>query len=163
MVREQEQAAQPAVRTARSRVQGPIYVPNAASGRDVQGPAAQPSMFDRLVSNAKTYLGVPYRFGGSDPKRAMDCSAYVQLIFRSIGIELPRSTFGQIKAGNPVELKDLQPGDLMFFSTDGPGPSHVAVYLGDGQMIHESPPKVQISGISGLYRQKFYAARRVLP
>lgn len=156
------QVDRPAVRPAQSRILGPTYRP-APTNQAESGPVPEPSLFDRLTTSAKTYLGVPYRFGGSDPKRSLDCSAYVQLIFRSTGIELPRSTYGQIKAGNPVEFKDLQPGDLMFFSTDGPGPSHVAVYLGNGQMIHESPPRVQISKVAGIYREKFYAARRVLP
>ncbi len=117
-----------------------------------------------LLTKAKSLLGVPYRFGGSDPKRYLDCSAYVQLVYREVGIELGRTSFAQFQAGKPAAVDELKPGDLVFFRSYGRGPSHVGIYLGNGEFIHASAPKVQISRMDSPNRKKsFYGARRVLP
>lgn len=121
-----------------------------------------------LLTKASSLLGVPYRFGGTNPQNSLDCSAYVQLVFRTIGINLPRSTFGQIKMGTPVSYDQLRPGDLVFFSSDGPGPTHVGIYTGNGRFINETPPKVEVdtiitpSGSKTFYGRTYYGARRII-
>ncbi|MDA8441025.1 MAG: C40 family peptidase [Peptococcaceae bacterium] len=123
----------------------------------------------KLVKKARALLNLPYKFGGTDFRKALDCSAYVQFVFRQVGIHLPRSTFQQIKVGQAVSYAQLRPGDLVFFATDGPGPSHVGIYLGNNTMINATPPKIEFDAIrtptgkKTFYGRNFYAARRVLP
>ena len=92
-----------------------------------------------LLAEAKTYLGLPYRYGGVSPK-GFDCSGFVRFVFGSFGIDLSRSSGAQAKQGDPIALRDILPGDLLFFSTRGmrKGISHVGIYLGDGRFIHAS-------------------------
>jgi len=92
-----------------------------------------------LLAEAKTYLGLPYRYGGVSPK-GFDCSGFVRFVFGSFGIDLSRSSGAQAKQGDPIALRDILPGDLLFFSTKGmrKGISHVGIYMGDGRFIHAS-------------------------
>jgi len=86
---------------------------------------------------AARYLGTPYLWGGTDPARGLDCSAYVRLVMREFGIELPRTSREQYRAAPPVQ-GNLLPGDLLFFSEDGRRITHVAIYLGNGYMAHSA-------------------------
>jgi cell wall-associated NlpC family hydrolase len=92
---------------------------------------------DALIAAAKDYVGLPYVWGGTDPAVGLDCSSFVQLAFRDIGIELPRVTWDQMKEGTEVaSLAEAQPGDLIF-SHDG---GHVSIYLGNGKAIDAPQP-----------------------
>lgn len=82
-----------------------------------------------LIDVALQYQGVKYRYGGTDPKTGLDCSAFTQLVYKQIGISLSRSSAGQKSAGKPVSRADAQPGDLIW------SPGHVAIYLGNGKQI----------------------------
>ena len=87
-----------------------------------------------VVEQSMQYLGVPYLWGGTDPDIGLDCSGFVQLVHRDLGIELPRVSRDQAKGGRPVaSLAEARPGDVLAF---GEPVNHVAIYLGDGQMIH---------------------------
>jgi soluble lytic murein transglycosylase-like protein len=91
-----------------------------------------------VVADAHKYLGVPYRWGGTDPSTGLDCSGLTQRVYADMGISLPRTAAQQASAGRPVaSLADAQPGDLVFFdySSSRAGVDHVGIYLGDGQMI----------------------------
>jgi peptidoglycan hydrolase-like protein with peptidoglycan-binding domain len=79
-----------------------------------------------VLAAVRSQVGAPYAWGGVGPS-SWDCSGLTRWAFRSIGIELPRTTYGQIGAGVPVSRASIQPGDLVFFDTDGSGPSHVGV------------------------------------
>lgn len=70
----------------------------------------------KVISTARTYLGTPYRYGGVT-RSGMDCSGLLINSFRAIDYDLPRSSADQSKVGKEVKLKDLQPGDLVFFAT----------------------------------------------
>ncbi len=117
---------------------------------------------DNIVLTALTYMERPYQFGGNDLYR-MDCSAFVKRVFEVNGISLPRSTKEQAQVGVQVGLEDIKPGDLLFFSTYRPGPSHVGIYIGNGKMIHASEKKgITIDRIEDPYWQKgFLFAKRV--
>jgi len=92
----------------------------------------------RVLLYARDLLGVPYRFGGAT-LRAIDCSAFVQKVFRSIGIDLPRTAREQFKIGREVDRVDIAKGDLVFFKTYSRYyPSHVGIYIGDNYFIHAS-------------------------
>jgi len=91
-----------------------------------------------VVSEAAKYLGVPYQWGGTDPSKGLDCSGLTQLVYKNLGIELPRTASQQATSGQAVaSLADARPGDLVFFdySSSRPGVDHVGVYIGNGKMI----------------------------
>lgn len=117
----------------------------------------------RIISNAMQYIGVPYVFGGTTPG-GFDCSGYVRYVFANAGISLPRTADVQYEVGTPVSSSDLRAGDLVYFSTYEPGPSHVGIYLGDGNFIHASSSRgVRVDSISGYYWSDCYiGARRVI-
>lgn len=88
---------------------------------------------DAVVADAKKYLGIPYVFGSTDPSKGLDCSSLVQRTYADLGIQLPRNSWEQAKAGQPVaSLADAKPGDVLAF---GSPVHHVGIYLGDNQMI----------------------------
>jgi NlpC/P60 family len=94
----------------------------------------------RLLATAERYLGTPYRYGGSSPLHGFDCSGFVQFVFGQQGVELPRTARQQASVGRtaPLEATALRPGDLMFFAGKGRGVDHVAIYVGQGRIIHAS-------------------------
>ncbi len=91
-----------------------------------------------VVQEAMRYLGIPYRYGGNSPSRGLDCSAFVQRVFASRGIRLPRTASEQAKVGIPVSITDLQPGDRLYFATRGSRIDHCGIYIGNGLFIHAS-------------------------
>jgi peptidoglycan DL-endopeptidase CwlO len=114
-----------------------------ASGVDSganSGTPAQPAMAGitgaAVVADAERYLGVPYVYGGTDPKTGLDCSALVQRSYADLGISLPRTSQQQATMGTAVaSLAQAQPGDLVCFGTPA---THIGIYVGNGQMI-EAP------------------------
>lgn len=97
------------------------------------GPAAGAALGTSAVSLARTFLGVPYRWGGTDPSSGLDCSGLVQLVYRRLGVDLPRTSQQQQHSGTEVaSLSQARPGDLVFF---GEPAHHVGIYVGDGRMI----------------------------
>jgi murein DD-endopeptidase len=94
-----------------------------------------PVVQHRIVLEALGQVGRPYRYGGSTPE-GFDCSGLVQYVYREAGIPLPRTTVEQYRSGRRVKLRDLEPGDLLFYRFDRRPVDHVAIYLGDGQAVH---------------------------
>src|SRR5262245_33221619 len=82
-----------------------------------------------LVGTALALRGTPYRNGGSDPN-GFDCSGFTQYVFAQHGLSLPRGVREQFRQGNAIDSRELEPGDLVFFSTTDPGASHVAIVVG---------------------------------
>ncbi|MCC7477284.1 SH3 domain-containing protein [bacterium] len=122
---------------------------------------------DRLIDGAREMLGTPYVWGG-ESEGGVDCSGLIYKLLTDAGASgkcLPRRASEQMAGlGFAVEKEDLQPGDLVFFSTYKPGPSHVGVYLGDGDFIHASSSqhKVALSNLSeGYYKKRYCGARRI--
>jgi cell wall-associated NlpC family hydrolase len=93
----------------------------------------------RVLGTARRYLGTRYRMGGTKPT-AFDCSGFVRYVFAKHGVELPRTAREQSAAGRsvPVGADSLRVGDLLFFRTPRGRASHVAIYAGDGRIIHAS-------------------------
>ncbi|GBC88429.1 Murein DD-endopeptidase MepS/Murein LD-carboxypeptidase [bacterium HR13] len=118
---------------------------------------------DEMILTALSYIDRSYRFGSESPW-AMDCSAFVQRVFRINGINLPRSVREQANYGIPVKRDNLRAGDLLFFATYSSYPSHVGIYIGDGKMIHASTTQgIVISRIDDPYwKKRFLFAKRIL-
>jgi cell wall-associated NlpC family hydrolase len=112
-----------------------------------------------VVDEARKYLGVPYVWGGTDPKTGLDCSGLVQLVYKNFGVDLPRVSYQQATAGKAVpSLAQARPGDLLAF---GSPVHHIAIYAGDGKMIEAPRPGLEVRVID-VY-EKPSAIRRVLP
>lgn len=102
------------------------------------GPAYDPSHASRaaeIVRLADGELGAPYLYGGDTP-RGFDCSGLVYYVFRRAGLTVPRTANHQLYASHPVDLRDLRPGDLVFFQIAGNLQMHVGIYVGKGEFIH---------------------------
>ena len=119
--------------------------PGADSAR-LGGMPGDPSLVDpgvhaetQLLRTAKRYLGTRYRFGGTKPG-AFDCSGFVRYVFARHGMQLPRTAREQASVGKAVAVgpDSLRVGDLLFFRTKRGEASHVAIYVGDGRIIHAS-------------------------
>jgi cell wall-associated NlpC family hydrolase len=106
-----------------------------------------------VVGFAMAQLGEPYQFGASGPSR-WDCSGLTMRAYEQVGIRLPHHAASQQKAGHNVSSSEALPGDLIFW---GPVSGHVAMYLGNGQMIHapHSGDVVRVSGVSDTKRARY--------
>ena len=122
----------------------------------------------KLLRVVDSYLGVPYKWGGTT-RAGMDCSALTRAVYReTFGVELPRTSRQMYELGRPVnQIKKLKAGDLVFFriSDSGPGVSHVGIFVGDGRFAHASSSRGGvIDNLSSSYFESKYAgARRILP
>jgi cell wall-associated NlpC family hydrolase len=123
------------------------------------------STASELVGNAMTFLGVPYKRGGSSLETGFDCSGFVRAMFeQTAGLILPRNAAQQAAATQKIGKDDLQPGDLVFFNTMRRAFSHVGIYVGNGKFIHAPKPgaevRVEDMGIA-YWNRRFDGARRV--
>ena len=84
---------------------------------------------DGILESALSLVGTPYRFGGASPAEGFDCSGLVTYVARLHGIQLPRIVTDQFAVGRVVDRSNLAPGDLIFYSTVGPGATHVGIVL----------------------------------
>ena len=107
----------------------------------------------RLLDFALQQQGVPYRYGGSSPNSGFDCSGLTQFSYAKAGKRIPRTTQQQFQSRQPVSLAQIRPGDLLFYATEGRRPGHVAIYLGQGKMIHapSSGKQVKITRLNNPY------------
>jgi peptidoglycan DL-endopeptidase CwlO len=140
------------------------------SGRTRRIPESPPpsSAASRVLRTADSYVGVPYVWGGNTPK-GFDCSGFTKYIFAKYGITLPRTAREQVRSGSGViaDFRALRPGDLMMFAEPGEAISHVAIYVGNGRIIHASVSGggvgyTDLNSGGDWFVAYFVAARRVL-
>lgn len=128
--------------------------------------ADAPDSWRSLYSEGCKWLGTPYKYGGND-RNGVDCSGLMVAIYRdALNIKLPRTSRQQSEWCRRVDIKNLQPGDLLFFDTsrDRNGKvSHVGLYLGSGEMLHSSTSRgVIVSAIvDNYYSERLLACGRV--
>ncbi len=102
-----------------------------------------------LVQYATQFIGKPYVWGGTSLTRGADCSGFVLSVFANYGVSLPHSSRAQANCGSSISASEAKPGDLFFYG-NGRSINHVAIYIGNGQVVHASSPKSGIK-ISGAY------------
>lgn len=126
-------------------------------------PSSEEGSGDKLVQIASGLIGVPYKYGGDDP-RGFDCSGLVFYSFDRLGIEVPRTADEQRRAARGVEREALTPGDLVFFRTSARRVDHVGIYAGAGKFIH-APRSGHVVSYAYLddpyYRRHFVSAGRL--
>ena len=123
-------------------------------------PPAAPSV---IAGTALGLRGVPYRNGGSDPS-GFDCSGFVWYVFAQHGLALPRTVSELYAVGENVDQDDLEPGDLVFFRTDGRDVSHVGMAIGGEEFVHapSSRGEVRVERMgSGYWLPRYAGARRI--
>lgn len=106
----------------------------------------------QVVDYALQFLGNPYVYGGSDPNRGVDCSGFTRYVLQNAaGVGLNRSSSGQATQGRTVTVAEMQPGDLIFYG-NGSRVNHVALYIGNGQIVHASTERTGIKISDWNYR-----------
>ena len=137
------------------------YLNETSSDRELNSFASQTAA--AITSEAQKYIGIPYRFGGSDTS-GFDCSGFIQYIFQKKGIMLPRAADQQYHYGEQIAFSALRPGDLVFFSTYEPGVSHSGIYIGDGNFISATSSRgIAIANMTdGYWLEHYIGAKRIL-
>ena len=123
-----------------------------------------------MISSARTFIGTPYKYGGTS-RSGMDCSGLLINSFKAVEISLPRSSEAQSKVGTEIKLKDLEPGDLVFFATGNKKRriTHVGLVTeikgrDEVKFIHASSSLgvVETNIYADYYQKRFRGARRVI-
>jgi cell wall-associated NlpC family hydrolase len=115
-------------------------------------PAGEKADTYALVGTALALRGVPYRNGGGD-RTGFDCSGFTQYVFAQHGFALPRAVRDQFTLGKTIKAGELSPGDLIFFTTNASGASHVAIAVGGDEFVHapSSAGVVRVERLSSSY------------
>ncbi len=133
---------------------------------DFRTPSTATALRRRIVETARGQIGVPYRWGGDSAEEGFDCSGLSMTVYRLNGLNLPRSSRRQYRAGSPVSRTRLRPADLVFFATSGTGRvSHVGIYAGGGRFIHapKTGGAVRTDSMENTYfKSRFVGARSYL-
>jgi murein DD-endopeptidase len=123
------------------------------------------SIGSEIVVRAIALLGTPYQYGGNGPE-TFDCSGLVRYIHNELGINVPRTAAEQYRAAAAVDVDHLEPGDLLFFKTQGDGVSHVAIYAGSGRFVHapQTGKTIELRELDdGYYKPRLVGAGRLFP
>jgi cell wall-associated NlpC family hydrolase len=146
----------------------------AARGSNPSGPFARPFarvnevQRDSIIHNSRSLLGVRYKWAGATPERGLDCSGFVQYVFKKLGVDLPHhaATLAKLGASMDKDTSAMQVGDLLVFSKmKSKRISHVGIYVGDGMMVHASSRAKQVVEVPiDDYREKMNlrGVRRVI-
>ncbi|HZG86825.1 SH3 domain-containing C40 family peptidase [Paenibacillus sp.] len=140
------------------------------AGTSGETAASGTNLRTRLAATAKSYNGdFDYKWGAepwNTNNKYVDCSSFMEFVFRKHSVDLPRSSRQQAKEGSYVRKSNLRIGDLVFFDTNDDGRiNHVGMYIGDGEFIHASPSfdGVGVSNLrSGFWSNHYVTARNVL-
>ena len=120
---------------------------------------------DALLAFGSQFLGTPYEFGATSGQTGtFDCSSFVWYVYDQVlSIDLPRVSYDQAKAGQEVAYDNLRKGDLLFFSAQGLDIGHVAIYAGNGEVLHTYSKTlgVHLMKLNDSWKKRFVTARRV--
>lgn len=123
---------------------------------ETEAPASSTGM--AIVNFATQFVGNPYVWGGTSLTNGADCSGFTQSVFANFGISIPRTAAAQASSGTPVDLSEIQAGDLLFYYGDS-GIGHVTIYMGNGQVVHASNASTGITISDYGYRTPCSARR----
>jgi len=128
--------------------------------KEIKKAEVEASYTQDVVNEARAMIGSPYVWGGTSPG-GFDCSGLIQYIFESQNITIPRTVSEVWNFAQPVDSPSI--GDLVFFETYKPGPSHMGIYIGNGEFIHAGESSgVEISNLSNDYwEQRYLGAKRI--
>jgi cell wall-associated NlpC family hydrolase len=148
-------------------ISGSVMVTSGAAGAigTSTGPGLTVAQTAKFLAAAESRIGMPYVWGGDGPT-TFDCSGLVQWSMRQAGILMPRVAADQARTGPLLRRSDLRPGDLLFYHTDPTAPryiSHVAIYLGNGQMLQAPEPGKTVEVVPADFGAGFAGAVRVYP
>ncbi len=110
----------------------------------------------RMINIAKSTIGVPYKWGGNNPRQGFDCSGLMRYVHQNaLGINIPRTAAKQRDTSRTISYSELQPGDMLFFKT-GRKTNHVGIYVGDRQFVHapSGGKRVKVSTMDSTYWYK---------
>ena len=121
---------------------------------------------EKVIRLARSLVGTPYKWGGYSPRTGFDCSGFIWYVYYQSGVNLPRMSWQQLGAGEPVRRADIRPGDLVFHQVDKDGKSlHVGIVTDRGTFVHSpsAGKRVTESSLnSPFWVEHFLGARRVL-
>ncbi|MDR9503807.1 C40 family peptidase [Brevibacillus agri] len=134
----------------------PKLTPDVAFAGDVDS-----ASLHRLESIFEPLLKTPYVLGGTTPD-GFDCSGFTSYVFSRLGVTLPRTSEDQFRGGVSIPLEQAQPGDLLFYDSLGKGRvSHVAIYLGNGTIVHANGEDVRYGKVEYMHKlYPFYGVKR---
>lgn len=115
----------------------------------------------QVVNYGLQFVGNPYVWGGTSLTNGTDCSGFTMRVYQNFGYSLNRSSRAQYSNGIPVDINDLQPGDLVFYAYSNGTIHHVALYIGNGQIVHACDSRTGII-VSNVYYDTPYGARRMI-
>lgn len=117
----------------------------------------QAALRSKVVNYALQFVGGRYVWGGTNPNTGADCSGFVQYVLRNVaGVGLPRTSREQAKTGKAIKSGEMRPGDLIFYTNSGGTVNHVAMYIGNGQIVHAASKKSGIRISTWNYRTPKY-------
>lgn len=114
---------------------------------------------------AERFVGIPYRWGGDTVVEGMDCSGFVRAVYNLCGVNIPRTSAEQYRAGDRVRKEDLKDGDLVFFGASVEQINHVGIYVGNGRFVHapRRGEEIRVSALEEKYfNERFVGAKRYL-
>lgn len=132
-----------------------------SAGASGGGPST--SSENAMMNEIDSWMGTPYVYGG-ESRSGVDCSGFTQAVYRSVGVEIPRTASQQAAASREVNPGNLDFGDILFFNTDGSGISHCGIYVGNGFFVHASSSRgvVRESMAKEYYASRIVSAGRFL-
>lgn len=114
------------------------------------------SLRNKMVNYGLQFVGNRYVWGGNDPHTGADCSGFVKYVYSHVaGITLPRTSREQARQGTPIKSSQMRPGDLIFYANGGGTVNHVAMYIGNGQIVHAASRRSGIKISTWNYRTPY--------
>lgn len=148
-------ASNPSNYTAAGNAQGTEGTTSSEAGANVSTDPGDSSMGQQIANYACQFVGNPYKMGGTSLTDGADCSGFIQSVYRHFGYVIPRDSTSQRSAGRAVAYENAQPGDIICYA------GHVAIYLGNGRIVHASSERTGIKYGTATYRT-ILSVRRIV-